>query len=1122
MKTSRFCVEFRPIQFIVLLLAALIFAAMADRAGAATIVNVVETGGENQSGDTVTAKWTGQTWSDHANNEPVPGLAPGTPYTVGVFTNYAPTFVDRNHRYTNAVPAALPPYLAGKEYIMCGNDNRGSNAYRLDVTVSSQVAVYMLIDNRLGGNNADPPTFGPSAMQWILDEGWLRTSNGINRTANSAVPDEVAIDEGADGTINQWFSVYVKTFPAGTFQLKQPDNAGQNMYGVVIVDVGPSAPPPAPTNVVATSGDTQVTLTWASAQSATGYNIKRSAISGGPYTIIGTVAGTTFTDSPLANAVDYFYVVSGTNILGEGTNSAEVVGHPNPVVTGVTAVGGTNQIALDWFALLGADSYTVSRATVSGGPYVTVASGITATNYVDTTVLSGRTYYYRVTAALGAAGPSGQSAEVSAFAAPGAPNVTATLLASTVIRLAWTSDPVVSGFVIEQSTDGVNFAFLDTTTGSQRSYTNSGLSPSTTYFYRVQANNAVGASPFSTVVSNTTPAIGWNVNFQLGTAPVPPGYLKDIGDIYGDRTNGFFYGWTNIGGTNITVDGRWRQNLASPDLRYDTFMHMMRINIQNPALSSVWEIEIPNGFYSVRIVSGDSDNFDGVFQFDVEGALTSAYTPTTTARWGDMTIGVGVSDGRLTINSGPAARNNKIAFVDIYPAIPTPPVITAQPQSVIVEQNRPAALSATATGSAVLMYQWYLNDTPVPGATSSTLAFARPQPTNSGSYYVVVTNYGGVVTSQVATLTVNADATPPYFASVASLDGRTVGICFNEELDNSQGVVTDAANYSINDGLGAFIQSVVLRPDGRSVTLVLSESISNSFLLTAFSQRDLANNLADTIQTNVTVLGFTAGDVGGPAFAGSHFSCDGDTVEVVGGGVDVWGAADQAYLITRTAAGDFDARIRVNDLRGSNAITKAVLVARESRNADSRGIHISVNPPPPGRNQVEMGLRPTTGGATVAVGASFIPAGVPNAWMRITRAGDIFTGYRSTNGVNWIQLGQTNVSFPPDLVVGFGVSAHDTNLLATGILSGFTLSQPVTQAPIINPSFSPVSGFSAAIQTQNGVTYTVQFKNDLSAPSWSPLTTFIGNGTVQTFNDPATGVPMRFYRVIVCMVCAFD
>jgi hypothetical protein len=53
------------------------------------------------------------------------------------------------------------------------------------------------------------------------------------------VPDEVPYDEGADDDIDQWYSVYRRNVPAGTFSLLQPDNAGQNMYGVVILRSGP-------------------------------------------------------------------------------------------------------------------------------------------------------------------------------------------------------------------------------------------------------------------------------------------------------------------------------------------------------------------------------------------------------------------------------------------------------------------------------------------------------------------------------------------------------------------------------------------------------------------------------------------------------------------------------------------------------------------------------------------------------------------------------------------------------------------------------------------------------------------------------------------------------------------
>jgi hypothetical protein len=215
---------------------------------AVIISSVVETGGDNETTDTITARWTGQIWPVSVANEPVPGSVVGDSYTAGVFGSGAPAFVDRMHRYlddtANNLP--IPNYLVGGDYIMSGNDNRDNASYRLDVTVAQPARVYMLIDNRLSdGDNATPPTFDAIHMQWILDGGWAGALNGLNRFSNPSVPDEVAIDEGADGTINQWFSVYYKDFAAGTFTLWQPDNAGRNMYGVVVQPGGPNGVPEA-------------------------------------------------------------------------------------------------------------------------------------------------------------------------------------------------------------------------------------------------------------------------------------------------------------------------------------------------------------------------------------------------------------------------------------------------------------------------------------------------------------------------------------------------------------------------------------------------------------------------------------------------------------------------------------------------------------------------------------------------------------------------------------------------------------------------------------------------------------------------------------------------------------
>ena len=74
---------------------------------------------------------------------------------------------------------------------------------------------------------------------------------------------------------------------------------------------------------------------------------------------------------------------------------------------------GDGAVPLRWQQSFGATSYTVKRATFSGGPYTTIASGVTDGSYTDNSVSNGMTYYYTVTAA-NTAGTSANSPEDSA------------------------------------------------------------------------------------------------------------------------------------------------------------------------------------------------------------------------------------------------------------------------------------------------------------------------------------------------------------------------------------------------------------------------------------------------------------------------------------------------------------------------------------------------------------------------------------------------------------------------------------------------------------------------------------------------------------------------------------
>jgi fibronectin type 3 domain-containing protein len=186
-----------------------------------------------------------------------------------------------------------------------------------------------------------------------------------------------------------------------------------------------SSAPGAPSNLTATAGNQQASLSWTASSGAASYAVKRGTASGGPYTTVGSPAGISYVDTSLANGTTYYYVVTAVNTMGASGNSNQATATPVAPPTApaapqnLAATGGDQQVSLTWTASTGATSYNVKRAAVSGGPYTTVASPAGAT-YTDTSLTNGTTYYYVVTA-VNTVGESANSNQASAT-----PNATQT------------------------------------------------------------------------------------------------------------------------------------------------------------------------------------------------------------------------------------------------------------------------------------------------------------------------------------------------------------------------------------------------------------------------------------------------------------------------------------------------------------------------------------------------------------------------------------------------------------------------------------------------------------------------------------------------------------------------
>jgi hypothetical protein len=101
-------------------------------------------------------------------------------------------------------------------------------------------------------------------------------------------------------------------------------------------------------------------------------------------------------------------------------DGTEIILLPPAAPSGLTATGGTGQVVLKWAPVPSVTGYNVKRSLSNGGPYTNVISGVATTNYTDTGLASGTTYYYVVSAVAVGCNESTNSAQVSATTAASA------------------------------------------------------------------------------------------------------------------------------------------------------------------------------------------------------------------------------------------------------------------------------------------------------------------------------------------------------------------------------------------------------------------------------------------------------------------------------------------------------------------------------------------------------------------------------------------------------------------------------------------------------------------------------------------------------------------------------
>ncbi len=292
--------------------------------------------------------------------------------------------------------------------------------------------------------------------------------------------------------------------------------------------------------------------------------------------------------------------------------------------------------------------------------------------------------------------------------------------------------------------------------------------------YTVTVTNSVGSvtsaeislSPIAVVVApfiqvppqSVSGVVGQSISFSvtaIGTAPLTYRWSKDGNAISGAAAASF-----SIPSLQMTDAGSYSVLVTNSAGSVTSFAATLTVNaaLAGPTIVTQPAAQVVAGGGSAMFSVAATGTAPITYQWRLDGtpipgANSSSYTlPAVQAgQTGTYTVVVTNTAGSVTSNP---------VTLSINTAAGTAPTITTQSTNQTVNAGSAVTFSVAATGTAPLAYQWRLDGIPIPGGTSSTYTLAAAQTGHSGAYSVVVSNAAGSVTSNTATLTVNAAIAP--------------------------------------------------------------------------------------------------------------------------------------------------------------------------------------------------------------------------------------------------------------------------------------------------------------------------------------------------------------------------
>jgi hypothetical protein len=354
---------------------------------------------------------------------------------------------------------------------------------------------------------------------------------------------------------------------------------------------------------------------------------------------VGCILNSYFKRKALLFSLVFIFGVIGLQLA---TIEAPAAAFPNPPSNLTVTAISSSSLSLQWRDNSTDEaSFQIERcqgATCTNFALLRQVAANTIT-FTDTGLLANTTYRYRIAALgrnskLSAYSNIAGAATFSLATAPVAPgNLVASAVSSSQINLAWTDNSNnETGFIVERALLSTGpWTQVATTSANIASWANAGLTPTTTYYYRVKAYNSVGNSAYSNLASATTQS-------SLAGAPAAP----TANAATNVTSSGFTANWSSASGaTGYRLDVSTSSSFGSYLSGYQN------LDVGNVLSRSVSGLSAStNYYYRVRAynLSGTSGNST------TRSVTTSAATDTTPPTVPTGLIATAVSSSQINLS----------------------------------------------------------------------------------------------------------------------------------------------------------------------------------------------------------------------------------------------------------------------------------------------------------------------------------------------------------------------------------------------------------------------------------------------------------------------------------------